>query len=353
MAIQSSNIADLVTGTLNQLGRGKWTDDSSKYRRTVAAKILLKKGKMKFDNGKAVSFNRMNALSNSARFVGMYAPDIIDVTNQMGTGEVPWRHVTNNWAMDFREPLMNSGESQIFDLIKTRRIASMGSMVELFERAAWRVPATTNDTDIYGIPYWIVKSNTAATYANNNGFNGLVPSGYTTVGGFNPTTDDKWRNYATQYTIVSKDDFVRKARRMAEMTQFEPIVEDIPQYASGEPAEYYTNNDVYSTLVEILESQNENLGMSIAPYENKVMFMGTKVNNIPELQEDTTNPFYQIDWSVFGAMGLRGATMKETSVPIVGGQHTVSATFVDSTLNTLCYDRRKCGILSTDVTMPA
>ncbi len=353
MAIQAANIPDLVTTTLNNLGRGKWTDNASAYRRTVAMKILLVKGKTIFDSGKEVQFNRMNALSNSARFVGLGAIDQIDITSQMGTGSTPWRHVTWNWALDFREPLMNSSDARIVDLIKTRRIAAIGSAVELFERALWRVPGTGDDTSIYGIPYWIVKSNTAATVTNNNGFNGLTPAGFTTVGGFNPTTDLKWRNYATQYTIVSKDDLVRKARRMAEYTDFEPIVDDIPQYDKGDKCEYYTNYAVYGSLVEILESQNENLGMNIAPYEGKVMFMNTKVNNIPELDNDTTNPLYQIDWGVFGAMGLRGAWMKETTVPIVPGQHTMSATHLDSTLNTLCYDRRKCGVLATDVTMPA
>lgn len=353
MAVQANNIADLVTGTLNQLGRGKWTDNASRYRRTVAAKFLLKKGKMTFDSGKAVSWNRMNALGNSTRWVGLGAPDVLDIPTVMGTGEIPWRHITNNWSMDFREPLMNSNESAIFNLIKARRVASMGNMVETFERAAWRCPALTDDVTMMGIPYWVVKSNTAATLANNNGFNGLAGATHTTVGGINPTTDDQWRNYGTQYTLAAKEDFVRKARRMAEMTKWEPIVDDIPQYASGEACEYYTNYDLYSTLVEILESQNENLGIDIASMEGKVVFMGAKVKSIPELDNDSTNPFYQIDWSVFGAMGLRGATMKETSVPIVGGQHTMSATFVDSTLNTLCYDRRKLGVLATGTTMPA
>jgi len=71
------------------------------------------------------------------------------------------------------------------------------------------------------------------------------------------------------------------------------------------------------------------------------------------LDNDTTNPFYQIDWGVMGAMGLSGAYMKETNVAVVPGQHTMSATHVDSTLNTLCYDRRRCGVLATDTGLPA
>jgi hypothetical protein len=295
----------------------------------------------------------MTGLSNSARFVGLGAEDVIDITNQMGTGTVPWRHATWNWAWDFREPLMNRSPSRIVELIRTRRIASIGSMIELFERALWRAVATTDDTTVFGVPMWIVKSNTAATLANNNGFNGLAPSGYTTVAGINPTTDTRWRNYATQYTTVSKSDLVQKWRRMAEYTNFEPLVENTPQYDTGERTEFYTNYAVSGTLVELLEAQNENLGVDIAPYEGKAMFMRTPLNVVPELDNDTTNPVYQVDWGVFGVRGLSGAWMKETNVPMVSGQHTVSATHGDTSLNTICVDRRKCGVLATDTTMPA
>lgn len=353
MATQAANIADLVTTTLRELNRNKWTDNSSAYRRTIALRVLINKRKTTFDSGYEIQFNRMTGTSNSARAVGLGAQDIVDITNQMGTASLPWRHVTWNWAYDFREPLFNSGAAKIVELIKTRRIAAMGSAIELFERMMWRAPAASDDVSMYGIPYWIVKSNTAATVTNNNGFNGLVPSGYTTVAGVNPTNDDRWRNYATQYTVVSKDDFIRKARRMAEYTNFTPLVENTPTYDMGESTQFYTNYGVSGTLVEILESQNENLGSDIAPYEGKAKFMRADINVVPELDSDTTNPFYQIAWSVFGIKALQGAWMKETNVPQVPGQHTMSAVHTDCTLNTICFDRRQCGVLATDTTMPA
>jgi len=353
MATQAANIADLVTTTLRELGRNRWTDNASYYRNTIALKTLINKKKTTFDSGYEIQFNRMTGVSQSARFVGLGAEDVVTITNQMGTCSVPWRHVTWNWAYDYREPLFNSGAAKIVDLIRTRRVAAMGSAIELFERAFWRTPASSDDVTMYGIPYWIVKSNTAATIANNNGFNGLSPATSTNVAGINPNTDDKWRNYATQYTTVSKSDFIRSARRMAEMTKFTPLVDDVPQYDKGEATEFYTNYALYSTLVEILESQNDNLGADIAPMEGKPTFMRGPINVVPELDSDTTNPFYQIAWSVFCVKGLSGSWMKETVQPVVPGQHTLSAVHTDCTLNTLCYDRRKCGVLATDTTMPA
>jgi len=356
MAIQAANIQDLVTTTLKNLGRAKWTDNSSDLRRTTAMKMLVNKSKMDMiagEGGYEFQFNRSTGVGNTFRFVGLGAPDIVDITNHMGTGTIPWRHMTWNWAYDYREPLFNSGASRIVELIKTRRIAATGAAIIGTETAMWRAPAATDDTSIYGIPYWIVKSNTAATFANNDGFNGLAPSGYTMVAGINPTTDTRWRNYATQYTNVSKDDFIRKARRMAEYTNFTPLVDNTPTYDQGDKCEYYTNYNLYGTLVEILESQNENLGIDIAPYEGKPTFNRTKINNIPELDRDTTNPFYQIPWGVFRMKGMSGSWMKETFIPNKSDQHTISIYHTDCTLNTLCYDRRQCGVLATDTTMPS
>lgn len=352
MPIQAADIADLVTSTLRSLGRGRWTDNSSAYRRTVATQILIKKGKVKFEtDGYEIQFNRLTGLGDTARFVGMGAIDQIDVPANLGLGSIPWRHATWNWAWDYREILMNRNESRIVELLHTRRNQALGNMIELFERALWRVPLTTDNVSIYGIPYWIVKSNTATT--TNNGFNGTVPSGYTTVGNINPTTDTRWRNYATQYSNVTKDDFVRKARRMAEYTAFKPIVADTPNYETGEKTLFYSNYSLVGSLVEIAESSNENLGKDVAPYEGKVLFMNTPIDIVPELDNDTTNPFYQIPWSVFFVKGLTGSWMKETNQPIVPGQHTMSAVHGDVTLNTLCVDRRQAGVLATDVTMPA
>lgn len=353
MALQASGIADLVTTTLRNLGPPDWTDIMTDYQSTIALKRLLVEGKVNFKDGYEIQFNLKTGIGGSARTVGIGAVDVIDSVSDHITGNIPWRHMTWNYAFDYREPLMNRGRSQILDMIKSRRIGEFASAVVLCERLMWRVPSTTNDTDFYGIPYWVVKSNTSATFANNDGFNGTVPSGYTTVAGINPTTYPRWRNYATQYTTVSKDDFVRKARRMAKKTDFKPIVDEIPTYNRGDQLAFYTNYGLYQTLVEILESQNENLGMDLAPYENKVRFMGADVEYVPELENDTTNPFYQINWGLFGAAGLNGAWMKETTVPQVAGQHTMTAVHTDCSFNTLCYDRRRQGVLAIDTTLPA
>ncbi len=346
--LQASGIADLVTTTLNNLGRLKFTDLATDYRNTIVLKRLMKKNKMTFDDGKAVSFNVMMDTNNSARFVGLAAQDVVNIESVMTTGSVDWRHITWNWGYEQREPVMNSGPSKIVDLIKTRRIAAFASAVVKFEQSFWRVPAATNTTDPLGVPYWIVKSNTAATVANNNGFNGTTPSGYSDVAGLSPTTFPRWANYATQYTSVDKTDFVRKLRRAHEYTGFMPIVDDIPTYDLGEDYGLYSNYAVVGALEELLEAQNENLGTDIASMDGKVVFRRTPMQAVQELDLDTTNPCYGIYWGEFGTMGLKGWWMKEFTQANVPGQHTVAATHTDCSFNWLCRNRRRQFVLATN-----
>jgi hypothetical protein len=192
---------------------------------------------------------------------------------------------------------------------------------------------------------WIVKNAT-------EGFNGGAPTGYTTIG-LNPTTYPRWQNWTAQYTAVTRDDFIRKARKAATFTNFKPPVEGIPTFHTGNAFGYYTNYGVIGPLEEALESQNDNLGNDVASKDGQVMFRRTTVTWVPILERDTTNPFYGVNWGSFKTMILNGWWMKETNVPIYPGQHTVSAHFLDSTYNFVARNRRCHFVIATGVTYPS
>ncbi len=322
----------------------------STYQNTIFLKRLVKKNKMTFDAGPEVQWNLITDTNGSARGVGLYYTQNINPTNVMTTGKMPWRFQTWNWAIERREIAINRSPRKIVDMVKTRRISAFADAVKYFEAKGWRVPASTNEDDFAGIPYWVVKSNTATS--TNDGFNGTVPSGYTLVGNINPTTyAPKWSNYATQYTAVTHDDLVRKLRRASTFTDFMPLVDDIPQYNTGDDYGYYTNYSVIGTLEEILEDQNENLGSDVASQDGKLLFRRTGVTWVKELELDTTNPVYGINWGVFKCMGLRGEWMHETVIAVHDNQPTVSSTTTDCAMNTYCTDRRRNFVLATNTTM--
>ncbi len=352
-SLQAADLADLVTTTLNELGELKFTDLMSDYQNTIALKRLMKKNKTTFEAGPAVQWNIITDTNDSARFVGLGEPDIVNIKNVMTTAVIPWRHITWNWAIERREIAMNRSPRKIVDLTKTRRISSFGSAIIRFESAYWQVPAATDTVTPFGIPYYVVKTSTAATAANSNGFNGDVPSGYTTVASLLTTTYPRWKNYGDAYVSISKDDLVRKMRRMAVYTDFMPLVDEIPVYNTGDDYGYYTNYAVVSGMEELLEAQNDDLGPDVASMDGKVLFRRVPITFVKFLDGDTTNPVYSLNWGELKTMVLRGEWMRETTMPIYPGQHTLSATFTDCTFNMLCRNRRRQGVIATATTMPA
>lgn len=350
MALQGTGIADLITTTLNNVEPMKFTDLTSDLQRYVAFSNLIKKHKTVFDTGADFRFDLMVNVNGGARFVGLYAQDNVNVPDVMAQATVPWRHVTWNWAIEEHEVAMNRSPRKIVDLTLTRRIASLAGAVQLFEHAFWAVPSSTNTTDPYGVPYWIVKSGTASTATS---FTGATPSGYTTVAGISPTTYPRWQNFADQYTFVTPDDLLKRWYKAAEFTDFDTVVPDVPTFNTGDDMGYYTNYGVLQPLEEMLRNRNDNIGTDIGKYQGSTMFMNKPVVRIPQLEYDTTNPVYGINWGEFKCAALRGIWLKETKIPIMPGQHLVSANFVDCSFNFFTHNRRRHFVLATGTTLPA
>ncbi len=327
----------------------------SPYQKTVAFKRIFTKKKAKDDDGSgtSITFNLLTDTNGSFRFVGLGFTATLAPPGTVLQGSIPWRGWTYNWWVDGAEPKMNSGAEQIVDIMKSRYFMAVGDMIKGTERALWRVPATTDDTSVLGIPYYVVKSATAASYTNADGFNGLVPSGYTTVAGINPTTYPRWANYSDAYTVVSKDDMIRKLRRAAEKTDFMPLVDGEPIYDTGMDYGWYTNYPTYGSMVEVAESQNDDLGPDIASMDGgKIQFRRSKLDWLPALEDDTTGAIYGIDWSQMYFARLDGFWEKEIKVPLNPQQPTVAATHFVTRTNLICTDRRKQCVLSTGTTMP-
>jgi hypothetical protein len=354
MPVQATGIADVLIHSLNQLGRLKFTDLMSDYQSTIALKRIFKKKKATIESGPEVQFNAIVATNGSARHVGLGYVAQVDIPNVLATGKMPWRHTTWNWALERRLVAMNRGDAKIIDIAQSQRIASFGDAILLFERTLWRCP-TSSEFDLHpvGIPYFVVKSSTAAN-DNTGGFNGSVPSGYTLVANIDPTASatSRYKNYADAYTDVSKDDLIMKMRRAQFFTDFMPLVDDIPTYNVGDDFGIYTNYAVSARMVEILESQNESLGSDVAPMEGKAVFMRSPIVPVKELNQDTTNPVYMLNWGEIGAMGLSGEWMREQHFAATQNQPTIMTNNTDCSWNLICRNRRRQAVISNGTTMP-
>jgi len=99
--------------------------------------------------------------------------------------------------------------------------------------------------------------------------------------------------------------------------------------------------------------QNDNLGFDLDPANGKVMFRRTRIDWIPQLDEDTTVPFYGINWGKMKLAVMKGWLMRPTRIEIVPNQHTVTAVHEDSSINPYTTDRRGHFVLATGTTMPS
>jgi hypothetical protein len=345
MALQATQLADLVATTQKNLGKPNFTEIATDLQKHTAMSNLLKKNRIVLTSGYGIQWDVMVNHSGSAANVGLGASDNVTIVDTMVQAAADWRNTTANYAIIGQEIDMNREPARIVDLVRERRIACMISMAELMESNFWGPPVASGDsTTPWGVNTWIVKN-------ASEGFNGGAPSGYTSIG-LNPTTYPRWKNWTAQYTAVAKDDLIRKLRKAATFTNFMPPVENIPTFNTGNNWAYYSNYSVIGAMEEILESQNENLGPDVASMDGKVIFRRSPLEWVPKLEADSTNPVYGINWGELKTYVLSGWWMKETNVPIYPGQHTVSAHFMDCTYQIITKNRRCHFVVATGTTYP-
>jgi hypothetical protein len=297
----ATGLGDLVQTTLRNLGKMKFTEIATTLQKHTAMRELLKKNRVVIEGGYGLQWDVMVGQTNAAQNVGLGAVDNVNIVDVMTQATADWRNSTTNWALIGQEEAMNASEERIVNLVQTRRIASMISMAELMENNFWGPPVAITDLlTPFGVNTWFVKNAT-------EGFNGGAPAGYTTIG-LNPTTYPNWNNWTYQYTAVTRDDLVRHWSKALDWIDFEPVVDGVPTFNTGDSYGQYTNYGVYGPLKEALDSQNDNMGNDLDKYANHV--------------------------------------------PVYPGQHTMQAHFADCTYQWAVRDRRRNAVLATGTTTP-
>ena len=337
LALTDTEILDLATGTLNELGRLRFNSIAERLQDYEVMSRLMKRDKVMFEGGKGIQRTIMVDHSNAAKQVGMFNSDTVNVVDSLQIMDVPWRHTTTNWSWDRREPLMNTSTEQIVDIMKVRRAQSMIALAEHLENQFWSKPSSSSDKlDIFGIDYWLVTN-------SSTGFNGGNPSGFTAgAGNIDSSTYTRWANYTGQYTQVSKDGLIRMMRTAMRKIRFKSPI-NIRDYRRGTGDRYriYCNETTIQKFEDVGESQNENLGRDLAPFDGMMAFRRAPIVWAPEKDTDSTNPVYMVNMDWFYPVCLRGDYMRESSPAFASNQHNVLRVHVDMTWNLLCTDRRR------------
>lgn len=361
MALQAADLADLVEGTLSQLDKGHWTDLTTDLQDFVAMRRILRKENVTFDGGKSITIRLMRDHSDNNRWIGVHTPDQTDRQDNLTSGTMPWRHNVQSWTISDLEVAMNSGSTQIVDLVKTNLADARVQQAEAMEEAFWGKPTSSSDTLLpHGIFYWLPwedeSGNTTGTTDyddyNEGMWSDALPSGFTDIGGIDPTTaaNKRWRHWSATYTDVTQDDLISKLKKAAYKTKFmaPPGVTDnsgmgAPRYG------YYSVYDVTSQLSNLVRAQNENLGNDVAAKDGEALFHKVAVTPVPWLDQNAasgSNPVYGINWGATRVAFLKGRYMKRDGPRKHPLMHNDVVTYEDCTMNFIMRSRRTCFVVA-------
>ena len=207
MGLQAEQIADIVSMVKDAEDRNTYTLLTTELQKYPAMKQLFKGKGRREKGGEQLSFNAMVASNESAQTTSLFAEIDVAQADLFAKGRVPWRHITNYYAFDEREPELNSRPDDLVDIVKGRRTDCFVDLAVKFEGWFWEAPTgseAADDAPPYGIQYWCPIVVTTAAGAFQGG------DGNATAGcaGLPVATYPKYQNWAAQYTAVSEEDFI-------------------------------------------------------------------------------------------------------------------------------------------------
>lgn len=340
MAWTASQISDLALGTLHRMPVPKFTQIAQNLTRYVIFNQWFLQHKIAVRNGKSLVEDLMVNTGNAAKVTGLYGTSAPKVEDHMTEMEAPWAHLETSWTWDRRELAMNAGPAIKFKVIEPRELGAMISLVELIENLGWEAPTVAQSDHPYGVAFWVVKNATA-------GFNGALPQDHTTLAGVNLTTYPQFKNWTDTFDERTKDQMVLKMRTARTRTNFLSPLAAPPKMREKVSSQFliYCNNNVNQSFELIAEQQNENLGVDIYKYRGAVVFNGTPVIYVPQLDADTDNPIYMCNHTHFKVYGLQGEWLVRTG-PLTGPhQPTVKSVYIHISFQILCNNRREQAVL--------
>lgn len=343
--MSDSECLDLMLATQKELNRPNIQFIAQDLQDYIAMGRMMDR-KVEYDGG--VGFQQTLMLKNvdTAQFRGLFDEDKVQIENLLQQMSVNWVNISNSWGWDKGEVSRNKGKYLVNNIINPRRANCMLGLFNKMEDAfLGAVPSVTETKAPYGLKYWIVKDTTGVP-----GFLGAAPSGYTTVGGINPTTYPRFKNWTDQYTNVSVDDLVAKMRKAAYKTNFKS-----PKFLSSDlktPSQsnklIMTTYDVYDNLVRLTQQQNDNLGGDLDKFNGGVYFNKLEILPVPKLDELATtdgHDVYMINFDTFFPVVLSSEFMNESDPIRVANKHSVWSQFIDLSFNWVCTDRRSNAVI--------
>ena len=118
--LQATAIGDLVTTTLRDLGKPRFTEIATDLQKLTAMRNLLHKNRVEFRSGVGFQWDVMVNDSGSAANVGLAATDNVNIIDGMTQATADWRYSTCNYGIIGQTVTMNQEPARIVDYVQTR-----------------------------------------------------------------------------------------------------------------------------------------------------------------------------------------------------------------------------------------
>lgn len=346
-----SQLNDLVKTTLESLDKPNFQDIAQDLTSYPAFDMLVRGKRVAKDTGKSISRRIAFDYAETSRFVGLYENDQPQVKDVVANAAWAWSHSTNSYSVNRREILMQGGSRKqtlvkLTDLLKLRRHQALVAEAERYEPALWGKPSTSADVlTPHGVKSYVVAATVATPTPTLGGGN---PTGFSSGVGVDSGTYPKWKNWQATYSQFSNADLIEKMRVIMYKSNFTKAPKTSPSdhATPSDLCQVYAGVDAVVGIENLLLTQNDNLGMDAAPTFGRAMLFRSKLNHIPALDDDTTNPVYMLNWGVMEFVVLEGDYFTEQEPVKHPYQHDTSVVYIDNTFQFICLDRRRQAVLN-------
>lgn len=345
MGLALSDFADLVQGTLKELGPYNAVQQIAQNKQRYEVLSRWFKDKTTLESGNSIQRQLMvgDGTTGPAEHNSPTDEDQVNLTDILKSITVPWRHALTKWMVVRQHMLVNRKPAAILDVIEQNRNWSMLSLHDEMERKAWgTAPTSSNTNDPWAVKYWVVQNATL-------GFNGGSPTGDNLIAGIDLSAlpvSGQFNNYSGTYTLLTPGDAMPKLRTMHRKIGFmSPITMKDYTEGSGDTHRVYCNEATITGFEEVAMANADLSLRDVASVDGlNLSFKKNPIVWIPALDSDTNNPIYMLNHGVFKPVGLEGDYLHEEQQP-APKQHNIVQYFVDLTYNYMCVDRRRQGVL--------
>jgi hypothetical protein len=350
-----SDVGDITTFYLENFMPKTWQDIARPRQFYAVTELLNKRRKMEPASEKTTWNLKVNSAANTTAD-SFFSEDSLNRIDLGIKAELKWSYQKTHMLWDRREPaLRSSSETKILDYMDMQKTDMYDGFYEQNENWFWTLPTAPNDGSAgdpvpFGVPYYVTQSSTTAF-----GFNGDVPTNYTTVAGVSPTTYPKWKNGTFRYTSMNNGDFSKKLGEAMDKCQF-----GSPRPGSDneeEPAldfELVSSYKPWQDYQDFLFESNDTTGMDAGKYRggrpsysmNYQMFRGVPWSWSPAISEvsgtarDLNEPVYGLNWSTWDVCSQNGLFMEQDEPIKLNNSHNTRVVWMDTALQYRCNNRR-------------